>query len=106
MDECEKLRTKVLAMEDRFRRRAERARDERDIGTMVRMRDAARVANEKKAAIAALARDLASDLARAEAEPTDEALSALMARLDATLAASNEIAATYDAFVEWEAEPS
>src|SRR5580658_388189 len=105
MDECEKLRTKVLALEDRFRRRAERARDERDIGTMVRMRDAAREANDKKAEIAALARDLAADLARAEAEPTEESMSALMARLDATMGASNELAATYAAFVEWEAEP-
>ena len=106
MDDCERLRARLLALEERFRRRAERARDERDIALMVRMRDAARVTNEKKAVIAAMAGDLATDLARAQAEPTEAAIAALMARLDATLAASLEIAATYDAFVEWEAEPS
>jgi hypothetical protein len=106
MDECEKLSARLLELEAKFRRRAERARDERDIATMVRMRDAARVANEGKAEIAAMADDLAADLARAQAEPTEAAMDALMARLDATAAKSLEIAATYDAFVEWEAEPS
>ncbi|HEX3345669.1 MAG TPA: hypothetical protein VHS09_13895 [Polyangiaceae bacterium] len=106
MDECEKLRARLLALEERFRRRAERARDERDIATMVRMRDAARVANEKKAAVAGMAGDLAADLTRAQAEATEASIAALMARLDATVAASLEIAAIYDAFVEWEAEPS
>ena len=106
MDECEKLSARLLALEEKFRRRAERARDERDIATMVRMRDAARVANEKKAEIAAMAVDLATDLARAQAEPSEAAMNALMARLDATMTASLQVAATYDAFVEWEAEPS
>ena len=45
MDECERLRARADTLEAAFRRRAERARDERDIATMVRMRDAARVAN-------------------------------------------------------------
>jgi len=102
MDECEKLSARLLVLEGKFRRRAERARDERDIATMVRMRDAARVANEKKAEVAAVA----GDLARALAEPTDAALEALMARLDATVTMSLAIVATYEAFVEWEAEPS
>jgi len=106
MDECEKLSARLLTLEEKFRRRAERARDERDIATMVRMRDAARVANERKAEIAAMAGDLATDLARAEAEPTEASMTALMARLDATMATSLQIAATYEAFVEWEAEPS
>ncbi|HEY3820745.1 MAG TPA: hypothetical protein VGL81_26445 [Polyangiaceae bacterium] len=106
MDECEKLRARLLALEERFRRRAERARDERDIATMVRMRDAARVANEKKAQIAAMAGDLAADLARAQAEPTEASMTTLMTRLDATLASSLAIAALYEPFMEWEAEPS
>jgi DNA-binding helix-hairpin-helix protein with protein kinase domain len=106
MDECEKLSARILALEAKFRRRAERARDERDIATMVRMRDAARVANEKKAEVAAVAGDLAADLARAQAEPTEASLDALMTRLDATVTMSLEIASTYEAFVEWEAEPS
>jgi hypothetical protein len=106
MDECEQLSARLLALEGKFRRRAERARDERDIATMVRMRDAARLANEKKAEIAAVAVDLAADLARAQAEPTEASLDALMARLDATVTMSLEIVATYEAFVEWEAEPS
>jgi hypothetical protein len=73
---------------------------------MVRMRDAARIANERKAEIAAMAGDLAADLARAQAEPTDASMGALMASLDATVATSLQIVATYEAFVEWEAEPS
>jgi hypothetical protein len=106
MDECEKLSARLLALEGRFRRRAERARDERDIATMVRMRDAARLANDRKAEIAALAGDLAADLARAQAQPTESSMDALMMRLEATAAKSNELAALYEPFVEWEAEPS
>jgi hypothetical protein len=106
MDECEKQSARLLALEEKFRRRAERARDERDIATMVRMRDAARVANEGKAELAAMAGDLAADLARAQAEPHGAPVEALLARLDATMTKSLQIAATYGAFVEWDAEPS
>jgi len=106
MDECERISARLLALEGKFRRRAERARDERDIATMVRMRDAARAANETKAEIAAMAWDLAVDLARAQAEPTEASIGALMARLDATASKSLEVAVMYEAFVEWETEPS
>ena len=70
MDECEKLSATLHALEGAFRRRAERARDERDIATMVRMRDAARASNERKTELAALAGDLATDLAYAQAAAT------------------------------------
>ena len=106
MDECEKLSASVRALEGKFRRRAERARDERDLATMVRMRDAARAVNQHKAEIGAMADDLAVDLARAQAEPTEATLGALMARLDATAVKSQEILAVYKPFVEWDTEPS
>ena len=106
MDECEKLSASVRALEAKFRRRAERARDERDLATMVRMRDAAHAANHHKAEIAAMADDLALDLARAQAEPTEATMAALLTRLEATATKSQEILAVYKPFVEWDAEPS
>jgi hypothetical protein len=106
MDECEKLSAKLQVLEGAFRRRAERARDDRDIATMVRMRDAARAANERKTELAALAGDLATDLARAQAEATEASMDGLMSRLELTASKSRELAALYDPFVEWEAEPS
>jgi hypothetical protein len=106
MDECEKLSATLKALEGAFRRRAERARDERDIATMVRMRDAARAANERKTELAALAGELATDLARAQAEASPASMDELLARLDLTATKSKELAALYDPFVEWEAEPS
>jgi hypothetical protein len=106
MDDCEKLNARLRALEGAFRRRAEKARDERDLATMMRMRDAARVANERKAEIASLASDLAVDLARAQAESTEASFDALMARLEATATKSEQLAAVYEPFVEWEAEPS
>ena len=90
-----------------FRRRAERARDERDIATMVRMRDAAHLANERKTERSALAATLAADLAKAQAEPTGAGLlDAVMARLEETASKSRELAELYEAFVSWDAEPS
>jgi hypothetical protein len=106
MDECEKLSARVDALEGAFRRRAERARDDRDIATMVRMRDVARVANEKRAERSALAASLSADLERAQAEPTKARLDALMARLEETASKSREVADLYEGFVSWEAEPS
>jgi hypothetical protein len=106
MDECEKLTARLRALEGKFRRRAERARDERDIAMMVRMRDAAGAANDKKAEIAALAGDLSAALATAQTEPTEASIDALMTRLEATAKKSHELAAVYAPFVEWEAEPS
>jgi hypothetical protein len=106
MDDCEKLSAKLHTLEAAFRRRAERARDERDIATMVRMRDAARTANDRKTELAALAGGLAADLARAQAEATEASMNQLMAALEQTEAKSKELAAAYEPFVEWEAEPS
>jgi hypothetical protein len=106
MDECERLRARVDAVETAFRRRAERARDERDIATMVRMRDAAHQANVVKAEIAALAAELSADLARAQAEQSAAVLEALMARLEATAEKSRELARVYEPFVDWGVEPS
>jgi hypothetical protein len=106
MDECERLSAALRSLEGKFRRRAERARDEGDLATMVRMRDAARAANQRKAEIAAMADDLALDLARAQAEPSQATMDALMTRLDATATKSQEILAVYKPFVEWDAEPS
>lgn len=106
MDECERLRARSDALEAAFRRRAERARDERDIATMVRMRDAARVANVTKAEIATLATELSSDLERAQTEQTASVLDTLMARLDATAEKSRALALVYEPFVDWTGEPS
>lgn len=106
MDECEKLSARVDALEAAFRRRAERARDERDIATMVRMRDAAHLANEKKAQRSALAATLSADLQKAQAEPTGAGLDAVMARLEETASKSRELAELYEGFVSWDAEPS
>jgi hypothetical protein len=107
MDECEKLSARADALEAAFRRRALRARDEGDIATMVKMRDAARDANEKKAERGALAATLAADLQAAQADPLGSArIDALMTRLEDTATKSREIAALYEAFVEWGAEPS
>ncbi|HEY6459463.1 MAG TPA: hypothetical protein VIY73_04905 [Polyangiaceae bacterium] len=106
MDECEKLGARADALEAAFRRRALRARDEGDIATMVRMRDAAREANEKKAERGALAQNLAADLLSAQAQPAGPELDALMTRLEETAGKSREIAALYEGFVQWEAEPS
>lgn len=106
MDECEKLSARADALEAAFRRRAVRARDEGDIATMVRMRDAARVANEKKAERGVLANTLAADLQAAQAEPAGAGLDAVMSRLEETANKSREIAALYEGFVEWDVEPS
>jgi hypothetical protein len=106
MDECERLSARLYTLEGAFRRRAERARDDRDIATMVRMRDAARAANGRRSELAALAGDLATDLARAQAEETEASMDGLMARLELTATKSKELAAVYEPFVEWEAEPS
>jgi hypothetical protein len=106
MDECEKLSAKLHGLEEAFRRRAERARDDRDIVTMVRMRDAAHAANDKRAELGILAQDLADDLARAQQDPTGASLDALMGRLEATATKSQELAAIYEPFVQWEQEPS
>jgi hypothetical protein len=73
---------------------------------MVRMRDAAKAAGAHKAEMAAIARDLDDDLARARQNPTGSALQTLMDRLEATAAKWREIAAVYEPFIEWEAEPS
>jgi hypothetical protein len=73
---------------------------------MVRMRDAARVAGEHKAEMAAIARDLDEDLARARQSPAGPALQTLMDRLEATAAQWRAIAAVYEPFIAWEAEPS
>jgi hypothetical protein len=106
MDECERLRARADSLEAGFRRRAERARDEGDIATMVRMRDAARVANMTKAALAELAGELSADLERAQAGPAGAPLDSLMARLEATAEKSRELAAVYEPFVDWAGEPS
>jgi hypothetical protein len=106
MDECEKLSAHLQTLEAAFRRRAERARDERDITTMVRMRDAVRLANDRKSELAALAGGLATDLTRAQTQPTEASFDALMARLEVTASKWRELEALYEPFVEWEAEPS
>ncbi|MGH7295750.1 MAG: hypothetical protein ACRELB_12480 [Polyangiaceae bacterium] len=106
MDECEKLSARVDSLEAAFRRRAERARDERDIATMVKLRDAAKVANDMKAERGALAANLAADLDQAKAHPTPAGLDAVMARLEQTATKSRELAKLYESFVAWEAEPS
>ena len=106
MDDCEKLSAKLHTLEGAFRRRAERARDEGDIATMVRMRDAAHAAKERKTELAALAGELAADLTRAQAEGTEASMDRLMARLELTATKSEELAAVYEPFVEWKGEPS
>jgi hypothetical protein len=106
IDEYDKLNGRVRALEEAFRRRAERARDERDIATMVRMRDAMHAANVGKAHLSGLADALALALSRAQAEQTQESFDALMTRLDETAVASREVAALYEPFVEWRTEPS
>jgi len=100
------LRGQVHALEEAFRRRAERARDEGDIATMVHMRDAARVGGAMKGEMAALAVDLEAELSRARRDPTGAGLQPLMDRLEATAAKWRELAAVYEPFIEWEAEPS
>jgi hypothetical protein len=73
---------------------------------MVKMRDAARAANVLKTDRGAVAATLATDLDRARSEPTGAGLEALMARLEETASKSRELAALYESFVAWEAEPS
>jgi hypothetical protein len=73
---------------------------------MVRMRDAVRAAGTYKAEMAALAGDLDDELARARQSPTGPALQPLMDRLEATAAKWRELAAVYEPFIAWEAEPS
>jgi hypothetical protein len=106
MDECEKLEARVQSLEAAVRRRAERAREDGDINTIVRVRDAAHEANARKAERSAIAGDLAVDLERAQREQSPEALAALEARLDAAARKSREIAEIYEPLVEWAAEPS
>ena len=106
LQECEALSARAESLEAAFRRRAEKARDEGDIATMVTLRDAARAANAMKADRGALAADLAADLERARGEPTGEELARLMARLEETASKSRELAKLYESHVVWEAEPS
>jgi hypothetical protein len=106
LEECERLRARADSLEAAFRRRAERARDEGDIATMLRMRDAARVAKGTKAALVELAGELSDDLARAQAVQSSEHVQALMVRLEATAEKSRELAAVYEPFVDWAGEPS
>jgi hypothetical protein len=106
LDECERLNARADSLEAAFRRRAERARDEGDISMLVKLRDAAREANALKADRGAVAASLAAELDRARAEPSGAGLEALMARLEETASRSRELAALYESFVAWEAEPS
>jgi hypothetical protein len=106
IDEYDRLQARVQALEVAFRHRAERARDERDIATMVRLRDAMHEANARKAHLASLADGLAKALALAQAEQTQASFDTLMTRLDETGVASHELAALYEPLVEWRTEPS
>jgi hypothetical protein len=106
LDECEKLRVQLQSLEQAFRRRAERARDEGDIGTMVAMRDAARAAGIIKGEMGALAGDLDSELSRARQDPSGAGLQPLLDRLEATAGKWRELATVYEPFIAWEAEPS
>jgi hypothetical protein len=73
---------------------------------MVRLRDAAKVAGMRKAEMAALARDLDDELERARENPTAAGMQALLDRLEATAAKWRDLAAVYEPFVAWDAEPS
>jgi hypothetical protein len=106
MDECEKLEARVQSLEAAVRRRAQRARDEGDIGTLVHIRDAAHEANLRKAERAEIASELAADLERAQKEQTAETLAALTARLENAADKSRQIVAIYEGLVEWSSEPS
>lgn len=73
---------------------------------MVRLRDAAKIAGMHKAEMTTLARDLDAELARARENPTGPGLQALLDRLEATAAKWRELAAVYEPFIAWDAEPS
>jgi hypothetical protein len=106
MDDCEKLEARVHSLEAAVRRRAQRAHEEGDIGTLVHIRDGAHEANVRKAERADIAQDLAADLARAQKEQTAESLRALTSRLDSAAEKSRQIIAIYEGLVEWGSEPS